>query len=424
MAALSHRDYRLMFTGLFVSNIGNWMQTVLLGAYAYEISGSASFVGLLTFAQLGPQLFLSTLGGLFADTLDRRRLLVSAQVAQLASSIVLAVLVAGDVPPRWTIAACASIVGITNGLGAPASSAAQFTLVPPADIPGAVSLVNIQMNLSRVIGPTIGAVLYTHLGPASVFAVNAATYAFIIWPLLTVGYARRSGAVIHERGIERLWSGFRIVGADPVLHRTIMVLTVFSLTSLAFLGLMPTLAHDNLDLRPKSVGYGLLVAVFGVGAALGATAVGTWLAGRSKARLVMAGLPTFAGMLAAFALAGDLWLAYPIVFGLGVAYFVVITAISQIFQSRLDDTTRGRVMAVWMMAFGGMVPVGTLVGGVVADHTSVTAVVLFGAVVAAGLTGYARFDGPPGVASPPFARAVDGSSEVIASSASSSESPG
>jgi predicted MFS family arabinose efflux permease len=401
LSALSHRQYRLMFTGVFVSNIGNWMQTVLLGAYAYEISGSASFVGVLTFCQLGPQLFLSTIGGLLADSLDRRRLLVCTQGTQLLSTIALAILVAGAAPPRWSIAVCAAFVGITNGLGAPAQSATQFTLVPEADVPGVVSLVSIQMNLSRVIGPAIGAVLYTHVGAASVFATNAATFAFILWPLLRLGYPRRSGAVITERGFERLLSGFRLVGADPVLRRTVLVLTIFSLASLTFLGLMPTLAHDNLELRPKSVGYGLLVAVFGVGAALGAAAVGTVLAGYAKARLVQVGLPAFAVMLAAFGLVRDVRFAYPVVFGLGVAYFVFITAISQVFQSRLDDTMRGRLMAVWMMSFGGMVPVGTLIGGIVADHTSVTAVVLVGAVVAVLLTGYARFDAPPGSSSSP-----------------------
>ena len=152
-AALAHRDFRIVWGGTFASNIGTWMQNVLLGAYGYHITHSATYVGLLFFAQLGPLLVLSNVGGVLADVLDRRMLLLFTQVQQLVFSIVLALVVTADHPSRVVLFACVLVIGIGNALGAPALSAILPTLVPKPDLPGAVSLQSVQMNLSRVIGP-------------------------------------------------------------------------------------------------------------------------------------------------------------------------------------------------------------------------------------------------------------------------------
>src|SRR6476646_3173449 len=143
-AALRNRDFRIFWGGTFASNIGTWMQNVLLGAFGYELTGSAVFVGILFFAQLGPLLFMSTVGG------------------------VLAVLAAGGDPSRVALVACVFAIGVGNSLSAPAIAAILPTLVPRADLPGAVSLQSVQMNLSRVIGPAIGAVIYSRTGAAPV----------------------------------------------------------------------------------------------------------------------------------------------------------------------------------------------------------------------------------------------------------------
>src|SRR6476661_3251204 len=160
-AALRHRNFRIFWGGTFASNIGTWMQNVLLGAFGYELTGSAVFVGILFFAQLGPLLFMSTVGGVLADVVDRRKLLIITQVEQLVLSIVLAVLAAGGDPSRVALVASVVAIGVGNSLSAPAIAAILPTLVPRADLPGAVSRESVQMNLSRVIGPAIGAVIYS-----------------------------------------------------------------------------------------------------------------------------------------------------------------------------------------------------------------------------------------------------------------------
>jgi MFS family permease len=377
-AALRHRNFRIVYLGTFASNIGTWMQNVVLGAYALKLTGSSSFVGLVFFAQLGPLLFLSTTGGLLADVLDRRRLLVLMQFAQMLLSFGLAALVLIDEPPKVGLVALVFAIGIANSLGAPGLSAILPTLVPKEDLAGAVALQSVQMNLSRVVGPAIGGLLYATFDAAPVFALNALTYAFAIVGLTWATYPRRVGAVLTERGAQRLLSGVRIVRRDPLLTHVIVTLFTFSFFSLAFVGLMPVIAEHNLGIDPKSIEYGVLYACFGLGAAAGAITVGTVFARRSKIRLLRPGFVVFAVVLAVFGLLRSPGVAYPVAALLGYVYFLVITALSTVLQSDLDDSVRGRVMALWIMGFGGTVPLGVLVAGWVGNAVSITAILLIG----------------------------------------------
>ena len=388
-SALRHRDFRIVWAGTFTSNIGTWMQNVLLGAYGYTLTHSAAYVGLLYFAQLGPLLLLSVVGGVAADTFDRKRLLVAMQIEQLVGSLVLAALALSDRPNLVGIALCVLAIGIGNAFSAPAMGAILPTLVPREDIPGSVSLQSVQMNLSRVIGPVLGAPLYAASGAAVVFAINAATYLFAIISLLIAKYGRTASHPPTERGLARLASGFRIARHDPLILRILTTLFIFSFCSLTFVGLMPVVSAVNFGIRPKSTQYGVLYAVFGFGAAMGAIAVGTVLHHIRKERLVRVGLVAFAVLLVAFALVRRPALAYPAVAVLGFAYFVVITALSTVLQSHLDNAIRGRVMALWIMGFGGTVPLGVFVGGWLVRVIGVTYVLVYGAVVALGLAWYA-----------------------------------
>jgi MFS family permease len=393
MAALANRDFRIVWGGTFASNIGTWMQNVLLGAYGYELTHSATFVGVLFFAQLGPLLVLSTVGGVLADVLDRRKLLIFGQVAQLVFSLVLAALVVPKHPSHAGIVLCVLAIGIFNALSAPALSAILPTLVPRPDLPGAVSLQSVQMNLSRVIGPAIGAAIYARTGAATVFVINAATYFFAVAGLMLARYDRRpANGGIQERGLARMLSGFRLAWADPLVRRVLAIMFTFSFFSLTFIGLMPALAAKNLHIRPKSEAYGLLYAGFGMGAAIGAIGVGTVLAHRSKARIARVALVAFAALLAAFGSVHAKGAAYPLAIALGFAYFSAITSLSTVLQEHLTDNVRGRIMAIWMMAFGGTVPLGVLAGGLVANHSSITVVMLIGAGWALALSWYADLD--------------------------------
>ena len=391
-AALRNRDFRIFWGGTFASNIGTWMQNVLLGAFGYELTGSATFVGILFFAQLGPLLFMSTVGGVLADVVDRRKLLISTQLVQLVLSIVLAALAASNDPSRVAIVVCVFAIGVGNSLSAPGIAAILPTLVPRADLPGAVSLQSVQMNLSRVIGPAIGAVIYSRTSAAPVFALNAATYLFAVAGVVFAHYRQYAPGEVDETGIARLLSGFRLAWHDPLIRRILTTLVLFSFFSLTFVGLMPAIAADNFGIRPRSVEYGLLYAAFGLGAATGAISVGTLFAGRSKAPIPRIGLIVFAGLLTAFASLRTDPPAYPLGFVLGFFYFLVITSLATVLQENVDDSIRGRIMALWIMGFGGIVPVGVLAGGFVASYANVTLVLLIGAGAALLLAPYAKLE--------------------------------
>ncbi|NBP51401.1 MAG: MFS transporter [Actinobacteria bacterium] len=185
-AALANREFRLVYVGSLLSNVGTWMQNVVLPAFVYTRTDSASLVGLMIVAQLGPLFVLAIPAGAIADRVDRRRWLVSMQMVQLAFSAVIGVLALGD-PSFAAVFAAALGVGIGNALNAPAWSALVPSLVGPEDMPGAISLNSFAINGSRVIGPIVVAGLSAlGLGASAFFFINAVTYLFVVVALLNV----------------------------------------------------------------------------------------------------------------------------------------------------------------------------------------------------------------------------------------------
>jgi MFS family permease len=386
-AALRHRDFRIVYVGTFSSNIGTWMQNVILGEYALKLTGSGFYVGLLYFGQLGPLLFLSMFGGLLADRVDRRRLLVTLQVAQGVLSFALAAVAWTSHPSTVLIAVLVFAIGIANALGAPGLSAILPTLVPREDLTGAVSLTSVQMNLSRVIGPVIGGAIFVALDAGPVFAINAATYVFAVIGLVWARYPRYAHPSAEDRRQHHVFDGVRIARSDPVIKYVLLTLFSFSFFSVTFVGIMPVVAKYNLDITGGL--YALLYATFGIGAAAGALTVGSVFAQRSKVALLRPGFVLFAVCLAVFGVARNAALAFVAVALLGYMYFIVITCLSTILQKDLRDEERGRVMALWIMLFGGTVPLGVLVAGPFAKSYS-TEVLLGGAawaLVLAALSG-------------------------------------
>jgi predicted MFS family arabinose efflux permease len=251
------------------------------------------------------------------------------------------------------------------------------------------------MNGSRVIGPAIGGVLLHLVGPSWVFAGNALTYLVIIAALLAVQLPPRIGFDSPgTRGLRQLTVGIRVARADRVVGRCLVTIFLFSAFALTFVGQLSVVAEENYGIKSDSAGYGLLYATFGVGALLGALSIGTVLAHQSRPRMVRVGMLGYAVVLAIFAVLRSPAAAYPVVAVLGFFYFAMVTSLLTTLQERLDDSVRGRVMALWIMGFGGTVGLGNLIAGRIIDATSVTAVLLVNAVVALALTWYADVRSP------------------------------
>lgn len=390
-SAMRSRDFRVLWIATFSSNVGTWMQNVALGAFAYQLSHSASFVALTGFAQLGPLLVLATVGGMLADAVDRRRLLVTTNLIQLLFSVALAVVAAAPHPSRTLLLLVVLAIGVANALTGPPLASLLPNLVPRVDLPGAIALQSVQMNLSRVVGPAIGGLLLPSIHASGVFGVNAATYLFAVAGVLAIRPVAQQRGTGGEQGWRRLLGGFTVARRDPLVRSVLSTIATISFFCLPFIGLMPVVAAQNLGMKVTGVEYGLLYACFGLGAASGAIAVGSVLVGYRRERVIAAGLALFGVMLLAFALLRSPGPAYPVIFFVGLFYFATVTSLSTRLQEHLQDEVRGRVMALYMMGFGGTIPLGLLVAGQVAAYTSITTVVVAGAIVAMALaTGAAR----------------------------------
>jgi len=359
-AALSYTSFRRMWTASFASNVGSWMQNVVLPVYVLNRTDNNTLVGLVAFAQLGPLLFLSIPAGVIADRFDRRKWLIAMQLVQLAFSALLAPLVATDAP-MWSIFVVALGVGAGNALNAPAWSAMLPTLVAIEDLPGAVSLNSAMINGSRVIGPIL-VVLLRSIGAsiAEIFIINAITYLFVVFALIRTTVPMPSGTGSRLTGWRQLTSGLQVARSHKVAGRLLVSLFTFSLISLPYIGFFAVVARDNFGVERGSTSYEWLYATWGLGACFGGLAIGTVFVRWDKRKLIRHGFFGFAITLAAFALARTMWQALVTGALLGFAYFATTTSMSTVLQTRIADGERGRVMALWFMAFGGTVPLGTL----------------------------------------------------------------
>jgi MFS family permease len=363
----------------FSSSIGTWMQNVVLPLYVLDRTDSASMVGLMVFAQLGPLLFLSIPAGVIADRFDRRKWLIAMQLLQLAFSALLAPLAAADAP-IWAIFLVALGVGMGNALNAPAWSAMLPTLVDRDDIAGSVSLNSAMINGSRVVGPIIVAVLRSSgVSISQIFLINAVTYLFVVGALLRTRVPAPV-KVVHAPGWRQLTAGVQIAKANPAVWRLLVTLFTFSLLSLPYVGLFAAVVRLNFGVDKGSTTYEWLYATWGFGACFGGLAIGTVFVGWDKRSVIRYGFLAFAIALAAFAAVREPVGAFVVAPLLGFAYFATTTSMNTVLQSRLEDHERGRVMSLWFMAFGGTVPLGNLVFAPVIDAVGARWVLLGGAL--------------------------------------------
>jgi len=406
LSALANRAFRWIFIGTFASNIGTWMQNFTLGALADQMTGKAWFIGLVTFAQLGPTLLLSPVAGVVADTYDRKRTMIVCAAFQAVFSGLLAGASLNGHPHELVLVGLVFVIGIAGALNAPAAQATLPGIVGRVDLPPAISLNSAQMNTSRVIGPLIAGLAIGVNNPALIFAINGLTYLFVIAAVALVEFDSAPTA-LPEAPLARFRSGITAARADPILSRVLVTVSLYSLCSLIFIYQMHPFAIRNLHGTSRT--FTLVFSAFGLGAAIGAISVGTVLAHRSRALMTRLGLGGFAVALGFFSFQTSPGPAYVAAFVTGWCYFVVITSLSTILQERVDDEVRGRVMGLWMLGWAGLVPVGSLVGGPIIDLVGIKWVFLFGAVVAAALAFYAdlRMPDDDGPVMPPDVMTVE-----------------
>ncbi|MGE0816322.1 MAG: MFS transporter [Vicinamibacterales bacterium] len=373
-SALTHRDFRLLWSGALGSTIGTWMQKVAQAWLITTLAGSASafFLGLDSLMGELPILLLTLVGGVIADRKDRRQLLLMSQYVQMTSAFILAALVYFDVVRLWHILALSALTGTAQAFGGPAYQSLIPQLVSKENLPNAIALNSIQFNLSRIIGPLIAGAALTAFGMVACFGLNGLSFLCVIAALfaLRVRHIPPAGnrTILHE-----MKGGFDYVKGET----TIVALTILGFVA-AFLGvplltLLPVIVKD---VYQQDVGlYTRLMAFSGSGAVLGAMMVAWRGKSRAMGRSLLGGIFAFGCVLIAFAYSRQLWLSQLLLFlggGLLVATFSMITSLVQLIA---PNDMRGRVMSIYMVAFRGASPLGNFASGNVATLTSVPTVI-------------------------------------------------
>ncbi|NNF53502.1 MAG: MFS transporter [Acidimicrobiales bacterium] len=384
--------FRRIYFASFVSNAGRWMQTVAVGVLGWELTGSNTFLGQLIFAQLIPMAFLSLLGGSLADSMDRRMLLVITQVWQMTFTVVLALLLLDDAINTNLLLLIVFITGLGQGIYAPVFNSILPTLVGKENLTAAVSLNSVQVNGARVIGPAIGGYLVARFGFSEVLFLNAASYLAVIGAVLVTSFPEPIASTRAFR--ERILGGFIAASRSAQVGRPLLLMTAFAMLCLPFIGQLPAIAEQQLGIDARSTTYGYFYAVFGVGALVGAAIVGTVLLRVEKVLISRATLVLFGASLAWLATVRSIDAAYPAIFFVALFYFALPTTLNTMWQQHVDDSIRGRISALWVLSFGGTVPVANLIAGPVVERAGLTPVMLFGSLAAIALATVFRV--PPG----------------------------
>jgi len=383
-SSLRIRNFRLYFTAQLVSVSGTWMQSVAQAWLVLHLTGSGVALGIVVGLQFLPMLLLGPFGGLVADRANKRKLLFVTQSAGGLLALVLGVLVVTDTVVLWQVYLLAGLLGVVNLFDNPARQTFMIEMVGRDDLPNAVSLNAVVMNASRVVGPAIGGVIITVFGLGICFFVNAASYVAVI-----VGLAMMRPAELHptepvERAKGQVRDGFRYVWRTPALRNVLLAVALIGVFAYNFTVTLALLA--KVTFHGGAGSFAVLTSCMGAGAIVG----GLLAAHRSRPtpRLLQVLALVFGGLLAAVAFAPTLVAADLLIVFMGAASIGFIATANATLQLASDPAMRGRVMALYAMAFLGTTPIGAPLIGAIAQWTSPRIAMLAGAVatvVAAGL---------------------------------------
>jgi MFS family permease len=367
LAAFTYRDYRVLWFGAFTSTVGTWMQKVAQSWLILELTKSAFYLGLDDFLGQLPILLLTLIGGVIADRHDRRRLLLSSQYVQMATALTLAALVYFGAVQIWHILALSFIAGLAQAFGGPAYQSLVPTLVDKKDLPNAVALNSIQFNLARVFGPLLAGATLAAFGTALCFILNGVSFLVVIVALMSLTI-KHIPQTVRKPIMHDLKGGLAYVRGQPAIVALTVLAFLTTFLGLPLLTFLPIFASDIFH---GDVGlYSVMMSFSGAGAVVGALVV-AWL-GRFKhmgLALLLVQL-TFGALITAFAMSRILWLSCLLLFFSGAALLIVFSMTASLVQLIVPDHLRGRVVSIYMVAFRGGMPLGSLWGGYAAALSS------------------------------------------------------
>jgi MFS family permease len=361
-AALTYRDFRLLWLGALLSSVGTWMQKVAQAWLIVTLTGTASafYLGLDSFVGEVPILLFTLIGGVVADRANRRHLLLGSQFVQMATAFTLAALVFTDRIHVWQILALSFLTGVAQAFGGPAYQSLIPSLVPKETLPNAIALNSIQFNLARVIGPVIAGGALTAFGMVACFGLNGLSFLFVIAAIVALHVKHiPPGAGTGLRA--QLRGGLSYVRHQPQL----MTLTILGFIS-AFLGLplLTFLPIITKDVFQQDVGlYTQFMTVAGMGAVLGALSV-AWVGKHRHMGMMLLVMQALLGLISiGFSLSTSIWLSQVLLFVGGAMLVTCFSMTTSLVQLLAPHELRGRVVSIYMVAFRGGSPLGGLISG-------------------------------------------------------------
>ena len=384
--ALRSRNYRLYFLAQVVSVSGTWMQAIAQGWLVLQLTNSGTLLGLTTGLQFLPMLIGGPWAGVLADRVDKRRLLVATQSTAAVLAIILGVLTATGLVTLWMVLLLAFAFGCVVAIDNPARQSFVLEMTGPEDLPNAVTLNSVVINAARAIGPAVGGLLIANVGLAVCFLINGASYLAMIGALVMMRSSDLHLSKRAVRGPKQLREGLHYVWSTPELRIPLLVMAAVGTFTYEFHVTLPLLAKYTFG--GGALAYGGLTAVMGTGAVIG----GLLSARRSDSsvRALLRSSWIFGVLILATALAPTMWIAVVILFFVGAASIRFIATANAALQLGSAPQMRGRVMALWGVAFLGSTPLGgPLIGWVGETYGARGALVVGGtAAIAASVLGF------------------------------------
>lgn len=358
--AFQYRDFRLLWFGACTSSIGTWMQEIAQNWLVLEITKSPFLLGLDAFLGDIPIFLFSLFGGVIADRMDRRHLLIGSQLVQMTSAIALAILISTGRIQVWHILLSSFVVGTAQSFGGPAYSALVPSLVEKEDLPNAIALNSIQFNLARVIGPVLGGLALKYVGSAWCFGLNALSFVAVIASLLSLNINFKP-ARTGESIMTSMKQGFRFIRTQGAMETLIVIAFLMTALAIPMITFLPVFAKDVF--HKDEITYTAFLVASGLGSITGALSVAAMGNIANKGRIALTMLVALGAGISGFALSTNIPLSCVVLFLSGAVLMCAFAMISSLVQLITTNEMRGRVMSVYNVAFRGGMPFGSILTG-------------------------------------------------------------
>jgi MFS family permease len=396
LRALRHRSFRIFYAGQFLSLIGSWMQTVATGWLVYRLTGSALLLGITTAAQQFPMLFVAPLAGVWADRVNRRRLLIVTQCLAVVQATALTVLTFTGTIQVGHVIVLAVFLGILIALETPTRQAFLLEMVEREDLPNAIALQSMLFQSARFIGPSIAGLMLAAVGEAWCFLVNAVSYLVIVVTYAIIPAKSRKIPSGRAEWWRDLASGFRYAFGFIGTRRLLLLLAAVGAFTAPWSPLMPIFAAEILHGDSRTLGF--LIGAVGLGALAGTAFLAMRTTVRGLGRVLCVTSVTAGVALAGFSLSHTLWISLALLPFFGFGLVATAAASNTILQTVADEDKRGRVIGMYVMTFLGIAPIGNFIAGAAAERFGAPATLLVcgilvagtGGCFALGLSGWAR----------------------------------